>query len=220
MNSPHPRAARASSAEESGGDASAAELSSAELVALRDRQPAVLERFYRLYFERVFGYVRRLVRDEHTAEDLTQDIFMHLHRALPAYDPSRALRPWVFTIATNKVRDFWSSRGFQERSRTGSTDDHAERHFESPAPGRGPRELLEAGELSLAVQSAVDRLPEGLRQTLLLRYFEGLSFADIGRVLERNEVAVRKRYSRALEELRESLGELDPALARTPEQEP
>ena len=88
--------------------------------ALQRREPEALERFYADYFQRVYGYVRRLVRDEHEAEDLTQDVFMHLHRSFASYDPRRPLRPWVFTIATNKVRDFWSSRPRRERSRQSS----------------------------------------------------------------------------------------------------
>ena len=96
--------------------------------ALRDRDPEVLERFYNLYFDRVYAYVRRLLREAHLAEDLTQDIFMHIHQSLPSYDPTRALRPWVFTIATNKTRDFWRSRRHQETLReVGSMDGEGER---------------------------------------------------------------------------------------------
>jgi DNA-directed RNA polymerase specialized sigma24 family protein len=63
-------------------------------------------------------------------------------------------------------------------------------------------------ELAAAVRSAIDSLPGGLRATVLLRVYERLSFEDIGRILERNEAAARKRYSRALAALRDSLGEL------------
>ena len=126
---------------------------------LRALDPEALGLFYSLYFDRVHGYVRRMVSDEHTAEDVTQDIFMHIQRALQSYDPARDLDPWVFTIASNKLRDHWRSR----------------------------------------------RHREGMRETLILRYFEGLSFEDIAGMLDRNEAAVRKRYSRALEELRRSL---------------
>ena len=56
---------------------------------------------------------------------------------------------------------------------------------------------------------AIEALPDSMRLTLVLRYYQGLSFAEIGAIVDRNEAAVRKRYSRALEELRNSLG--DPA---------
>ena len=72
---------------------------------------------------------------------------------------------------------------------------------------RGPDEQLSAGELSDVVAAAVEELPEILRTTFVLRFHEGLAFADIGEMVGRSEVAVRKRYSRALEELRQSLAE-------------
>ena len=67
---------------------------------------------------------------------------------------------------------------------------------------------LDQAELAGRVRAAIDALPGGLRATVLLRVYEGLSFEDIGRILERNEAAARKRYSRALTALRAELGEL------------
>jgi RNA polymerase sigma factor (sigma-70 family) len=187
------------------------ELSADDLTALSELRPEALERFYDIYFPRVYGYVARLVKDEHAAEDLTQDIFMNLHRALSKYDPRRPLRPWVFTIAGNKVRDYWSSRAFQDRARGTSDEEETElltAPLEPRAPERGPRETLAGAELSEAVALAIERLPAQLRETLVLRYYEELSFEEIARIVERNEVAVRKRYSRALALLREELAVL------------
>ncbi len=65
--------------------------------------------------------------------------------------------------------------------------------------------MLENEELGAALTEAIERLPDSMRSTLLLRYFEGLSFEAIGKILDRNEAAVRKRYSRAMEYLREDL---------------
>lgn len=167
------------------------------------RDEAALERFYLAYFDRIYGYVRRLLREEHLAEDVTQDIFMHIHKSLPSYDPSRELRPWVFTIATNKVRDLWRSRLHQNaRRELGSDDDEHDLTDLAVSPLRGPSEVLEAGEVSETVAGAIEALPENMRTVLLLRYYEGLSFERIGAIVDRNETAVRKRYSRALEVLR------------------
>jgi RNA polymerase sigma-70 factor (ECF subfamily) len=179
--------------------------------ALPERRPDALERFYAVYFDRIYGYVRRLTRDEHLAEDLTQDIFLHIHRSLPRYDPSRDLRPWVFTIATHKLRDYWASRAFRDGQavqRRAKDDDGPE--LEPAARGGGPAEDLEAREVGAAVARAIEQLPEGLRTVLSLRYYEGLPFEEIGRIVGRNDVAVRKRYSRALAELRTLLDDLAP----------
>jgi RNA polymerase sigma-70 factor (ECF subfamily) len=173
------------------------------LERLREREPEALGRFYDVYFDRVYGYVKRMVGEEHLAEDLTQDIFMHIHRSFDTYDPARDLRPWVFTIATNKVRDYWRSRRHRDGRLEASLDD--ETAADPVSTERGPIARLFDAELGRTLSEAIDDLPEAMRQTLVLRYFEGLSFADIARLVDRNEAAVRKRYSRALEELRRRL---------------
>ncbi len=185
------------------------EFTDEERAALAARAPDALERFYELYFDRVYGFVRRLLHDDHLAEDVTQDIFMHLCRALEGYDPRRPLRPWVFTIATNKVRDHWRSRRHRDSLReVSATVAEGADYDGTPAveSRRGPDELLESGEVGDQVAAAIDSLPEIMKTTLVLRYYEGLSFAEIGAMVDRNETAVRKRYSRAMEELRRRLG--------------
>jgi len=170
-----------------------------------------LARFFDTFYERVLAYVRRLAGAEGEAEDLTQEIFLHVVRALASYDPARDPRPWLFTLATNKLRDHWRARGAHGGQRAPSLDSEelgARLASAEPGPGAG----LDAAELATRVRAAIDALPEGLRAPLVLRVYEGLSFEEIGRVLERNEVAVRKRYSRALAALREELGPIhDPA---------
>ncbi|MEO0651872.1 MAG: RNA polymerase sigma factor [Planctomycetota bacterium] len=181
------------------------------LERLPERDPAALERFFDLYFDRIYAYVRGMVRSEHLAEDLTQDVFLLIHRGLPSYDPQRALRPWVFTIAINRVRDFWRSRVHRDSQREASIDEDDARELEGDV--ELPEEPLLQAEDATAVRDAIEKLPDGMRETVHLRIFEELSFAEIGELLDRNEVAVRKRYSRALEELRRLLG----APARTAE---
>lgn len=171
-------------------------------LAQRDRE--TLERFYEVYFDRVYGYVRRMLGEDHLAEDVTQEIFMHIQRSIHTYDPARELGPWVFTIATNKVRDFWRSRRHKDAQHEASLDEE-DRRFQPPAKERGPLPQLEDEELSRELSRAIDALAPGMRETLLLRYFEGLSFEEIGTKIGRNETAARKRYSRALGELRDSL---------------
>ncbi|WP_419192296.1 RNA polymerase sigma factor [Engelhardtia mirabilis] len=171
---------------------------------LSQREPEALEQFFDAYFDRIYAYVRGMVRSDHLAEDLTQDIFLLLYRGLPTYDPSRALRPWVFTVAINRVRDHWRSRAHRDSQREASIDEDEAAEIEGEG-GSPDLPLLQLEDAQM-VRDAVDRLPDGMRETVHLRVFEDLSFAEIGELLGRNEVAVRKRFSRALEELRRTLG--------------
>jgi RNA polymerase sigma-70 factor (ECF subfamily) len=177
------------------------ELTPDELRRLPGRDEAVLGRFFDVWFGRVYGFVRRMVADEHLAEDLTQEVFAHVYKALATYDPARELRPWLFAIATNKVRDHWRSRRHRDAEEQGALESDEGREL---VPGRDapPDAGLARAELGREVRRAIDELPERMRVALVLRAYEGLSFEEIGQVQGRNEVAVRKRYSRALEALR------------------
>jgi len=157
-----------------------------------------------MYFDRVYGYARRMLGEDHLAEDLTQDVFMHVQRSIHTYDPARPPGPWVFMIATNQIRDFWRSRRHQGVQVEASLDDE-ELHLQPAASERGPLPALENSELAGQLSRAIDALPQGMREALVLRYFEGLSFEEIAARIGRHETAVRKRYSRALAELRAAL---------------
>ena len=196
---PEPRSDASRAAAEEPG-----KLPRAVLERLPRRDPAALEAFFDAYMPRVYGYVRRMVGDDSLAEDLTQEIFLQVHRSLESYDPGRDIRPWLFSIATNKVRDHWRSRRHREEQGEESADQ--EGLAELLSADDPPDARLSASELEARVRQALEALPEGMRMTVLLRVWEGLSFEEIGRILERNDVAVRKRFSRALEVLRQALG--------------
>lgn len=165
---------------------------------LRAREPEALERFFDEYFEPVFQRVSRLVRNTQEAEDLTQEIFLSIHRSLPNFDPARPLRPWVGAITMNRVRDHWRSRGAQP-------DVSSEGDALPPNAGPPPESDLERREREGQLRQAVYRLPLGLRSVLLLRTYDGLGFDVIATMLEITVEAARKRYSRAVQTLRREL---------------
>ena len=171
---------------------------------LRQRDRAALESFYEAYFDRVYGYVRRMLGDDAQAEDVTQEVFLNIQRSVDGYDPARPLSPWVFTIATNQVRDHWRAQRRVDPL-DGARLDEEDARPDPPAREAGPLPALEAAELARTLAAAIEELPESLRTTLVLRTQEGLSFEEIAQLVSRNETAVRKRYSRALEQLRERL---------------
>lgn len=147
-----------------------------------------------------------MVAEDHLAEDVTQEVFVHIQRSITSYDPTRDLAPWVFTIAANKVRDHWRSRRHHDALRETSIDgEDGERGADPADLRRGPLLELEGVEMRATLDAAIAALPAGMRETLILRWHEELSFEEIGRLIGRNETAARKRYSRALEELRSAL---------------
>ena len=164
---------------------------------LRSRDPEALESFFDLYFDAIYGRVRGLVGRTQEAEDLTQDIFLNIHRALPSFDPTKPVRPWVFTIAMNRIRDHWRSR--RPCSEAGCDDPGADSIGFEP-----PGSELERQERDDEVKRAVYRLPIGIRSVLMLRIYDGLTFDTIAKIVKLTPATARKRYSRALNFLRKS----------------
>ncbi len=185
------------------------DLTPAQRRALQAGDPSARSAFFEAYFDPLYQYIWRMVGRAHLAEDLAQDTFMQIQRTFDRYDPARPLKPWVYTIATNLVRDYWRSRQHQESVRQEEWQDTLGR--DRLSDGRpSPDETLQSGETGEEVAMAVQELPDSLRDTFVLRFYEELPFADIAAIAERSEVAVRKRFSRALEELRSRLGHMDP----------
>jgi RNA polymerase sigma-70 factor (ECF subfamily) len=178
----------------------------ADLRLLRDGDAAVRERFFDEYLEKVHSLVARRVANPHQVQDLVQEVFLKLHRSLNSYDPERALGPWVTTIAMNTLRDHWRA-GARRELPTELTPELDPGVGDSASPSAD----LERREFHEGLRSAIDRLSDLSRTVLVSRAFDGEPFADISRKVGRSEVAVRKRYSRAVASLRTMLA--SPALS-------
>jgi RNA polymerase sigma-70 factor (ECF subfamily) len=180
------------------GSTSRTPLSREELEGVRSRSESALDAFFEHFFDRVFAHVARLVGNPLLAEDLTQEAFLRMHRGIDQLDPARDPAPWVFTVVSNTVRDYWRSR--QHRARSLETD--IEQGSGTLRNGRPqPDRQLEEKEDARAIRKALDSLSESDREILLLRNREELNASEIAQVLQIKPEAVRQRHSRAVARL-------------------
>ena len=170
---------------------------------LKLRKPKTVPRQVRERFERfvdaeadsLYTLFRRCVGDAHTATDLYQDTLMRAWKKLDTYDASQPLRPWVFRIGQNLLRNHLR-RGRLERKANAPLLDEPLAHSCTPLQSALAREsdrLLEAAILGL---------PETQRVVVVLRYQEQLSCAEIARVLDTTANAVSIQLNRARGALR------------------
>jgi RNA polymerase sigma-70 factor (ECF subfamily) len=162
---------------------------------------------------RVLAVAARITRDRNLAEDLCQDVWLHLLRVLPRYDPARPFLPWLLHVAANLCRN--RVRG-ERRRPAGSLDALAADGGEFagasvPAPG----DKAERDEIAAIVRAARDRLPESYRSILALRYEGDLSHEEIAEALGGLPIGtVKNRLHRAREalalQLEETLGRREP----------
>ncbi|MEN8375296.1 MAG: sigma-70 family RNA polymerase sigma factor [Gemmatimonadota bacterium] len=144
------------------------------------------DEIYRRHYAALFRYVCRLTGDVDTAEDATQEAFLSLlRRDLPENEA----KPWLFTVATNYVRD--GARRAETRRRLGPKVEQL-----SSQPAR-PDELTERREAVDRVRGVLDRLPERDRKILLLRE-EGFSYREIAATIDVAASSVGTLIARAL----------------------
>jgi RNA polymerase sigma-70 factor (ECF subfamily) len=159
---------------------------------------------------RLFHYLIRLIQDESEAADLAQETFARVYQNRSRYDPAHKFSTWLYTIATNLVRDRQRWRARRPELSLDIEDPGTGQRLGAslPEPRADPGQTLVAAERTAAVQDAVARLPEDLRVPLVLALYEGQSHQEIGAVLGCTAKAVEMKIYRARKELRQSLAAL------------
>jgi RNA polymerase sigma-70 factor (ECF subfamily) len=179
------------------------------LARLRDGERDLFGTLVRRYERELFGYLRRYLGDDDLADDVFQNTFVQVYVKIRQYEPGRPARPWLYAIATNQAIDALRRRGRRADQRAdavSSPDEDGQPRplFELlPAPGDGPPDSADRAEQRELVRAAVERLPELLRQVVVLTYFQGLKYRDAAEVLEIPVGTVKSRLHAALARLTE-----------------
>lgn len=162
----------------------------------------------------LWNFLRRLVHDEGTAEDLLQETFMRVVHGAAAWQPNAKFSTWLYTIGRNLCID----HGRRQKHRralsldgqgSGSdSDESAPRlHDQLSGADRGAERNALNRELAERLDSAIAALPEAQREVFLMREVLDLPFAEIAQAVNASEATVKSRMRYALERLRSELGE-------------
>ena len=149
---------------------------------------------YSIYLDRIYRYVFYQVRDEMTAEDITEEVFIKAWKALASCKgKERTFSSWLYRIAHNHIIDSFRKR-----------------HGELPLQPEMTNSLFERNEAEGAVEqqeqlAALAYLPRNQRQVLILKFIEGMDNREIGQIMSKSEGAVRVLQTRALAALRQRL---------------
>ncbi|MEX0774279.1 MAG: RNA polymerase sigma factor [Phycisphaeraceae bacterium] len=201
-----PSGASTSGGDTSGGDTSGGGDPRTDQELIRDYQVGDAQSFVQLlerYRLEVFHFLIRFVGNRAAAEDIFQDTFLQIHLAIDSFDTDRPFKPWLFTIAANKARDYLRRNRRPAAQAAHSLDDGG--------PGEGPglidimdgelplpptvAEERETGEL---VRQVVDGMPDHLREILILAYFQQLPYKEIAAALDIPLGTVKSRLHAAV----------------------
>jgi RNA polymerase sigma-70 factor (ECF subfamily) len=156
------------------------------------------------YQRRIERLIGRMVRDTDLVQDIAQETFIRAYRALAQFRGDAQFYTWLYRIAVNTAKkalvDLKRDPLVSESALRGGDDDDetsaVENELTSPET---PETVLAAKEIATAVNSAMEALPEELRQAVTLREIEGLSYEEIAEVMNCPIGTVRSRIFRARE---------------------
>jgi len=169
------------------------------LVAAAEEAPRAadlaFDRLYRSSRDDIYAYVAGLLRDGPAAEEVTAAAFERAYRKRHRFDPERGEpRAWLFGIARNAALDELRRRDRQAELTAEPVDLHS----------FGAEAVAEHSERRLAVSTALERLAPRERELIALKFFAGLSNAEIARVLGVSESNAGTKLHRAMTKLREA----------------
>ena len=154
----------------------------------------------------IYSLSMRYSRNSEDAMDLTQEIFIKVYKNLNTFQEKGRLSTWIYRIATNACLDFVRKKQkYRVVSLTEEDYDGNESTMELPDSSMEPEELYLRQEQTSAVSAALETLSPEYKQMIILRDIQGLSYEEIGNVLQMESGTVKSRIFRARDALRKVL---------------
>jgi RNA polymerase sigma-70 factor (ECF subfamily) len=171
---------------------------------LRQRDERAFEEIVRLYRDKVFGLVLRMVGNREEADDLAQEVFITVLKSIHTFRGDSKFSTWLYRIAANHTKNRMKYLHRRAYKTTSELDDVAEGALvQRGAEGRTPESTLAGAQLDRAVQDAIALLDEDHREIVVLRDMEELSYEEIVEITGLAEGTVKSRLHRARVALRD-----------------
>jgi len=154
----------------------------------------------REYQRRVYWHVRKMVIDHDDADDITQEVFIKIHKHIDSFREDAQLYTWIYRIATNecltflqrKKRRFFLPIGDVEGELTAKLDSNS---------------TLTGDEIQLKLQKALLKLPDKQRLVFNMKYFDDMSYEQISEITDTTVGALKASYHHAVKKIEDYLSE-------------
>ncbi len=173
-------------------------------------RPEDFNELVRRYERELYRHLARYLRDASLADDVFQNTFLQVHLKRKLYEDGRPVRPWLYAIATHQAVDSLRKLG---RHPTLSLDQRGDSQGGETDAGSlinllisdtpGPLAQLTGEERSRWVRDSVAKLPDLLRETLVMAYYQDLKYREIADALDIPVGTVKSRLHAAIAKLQE-----------------
>lgn len=185
------------------------ELEAKMIERLVARDERAFSELVRNYERRVFGLVFRMLGSRAEAEDLTQEVFVQVFKAIGSFRGESKLSTWIYRIAVNLCKNRTKYLRVRHAGEQDQIDDMAERLQPSEARHANvaqvdrPDEAVAGRQVEEIVRQAIGEVDEGFRECLILCDVEELSYEEIAEITQLPVGTVKSRIFRARAQLRE-----------------
>jgi len=164
------------------------------------------------YANKAYQIAYGVLGDKEDAEEVAQDAFVRIYKALPKFRGDSEFSTWMYRIVVNLARNKYrwnKSRGAQKNIsfQSTATGDDSSPSLEMKLPDEGltPEQKAELSEFENALYREMQNLPDLYKEALILRNIEEMSYEEIARVLNCKLGTIKSRIARARDELRKRL---------------
>ncbi len=178
------------------------------LTRAKEGDKKAFEEIFQLYHRRIYNAVYGMLGDADDAQDVTQDVFMRLHDALPTLRADEAFSTYLYRIALNLCRDRARRKKrvrFQSIDTPRVDDEGGSETMEFPDAGKLPEETMTNDELQTRVRQAVSTLSEDHKSVIVMHHFQGMEVNDIAEILKVPTGTVKSRLARGRDQLHRKL---------------
>ncbi len=164
---------------------------------------ASFELLVRRHAEELHQFVMRFTGDSAAADDVVQEAMLQVHSAGASFDPGRRFKPWLFTIAANKARDYLRRRARLREvpfeAQPGNDRDTKQRYLDLlTGDDAAPDEDLLVDEKRRIVRHVVEQIPPNLREVLVLAYYHRFPYREIAEIVQIPLGTVKSRLHAAV----------------------
>lgn len=153
------------------------------------------------YQRKIMRLLSRMIREPSEIEDVAQEAFIKAYRALPQFRGDSAFYTWLYRIAINTARNWIATNKRRPTNSSVHENEDGETFDESDnlTDNSTPESELASREIAQTVNKAIEDLPEELRNAIVMREIDGMSYEDIAQSMNCPIGTVRSRIFRARE---------------------
>jgi len=185
------------------------------LIEYRNGAADRFELLVRRCSQELFHFLYRLLGSPAAAEDIVQETLLQVHLSADRFDAERKFKPWVFTIAANKARDYLRSQKRRPEVPLHALTDPtggSEATFADLLGGSSvsPSLRIETEERSRNIRKLVSELPAPLKEVLILGYYHGFAYREMAEILDVPIGTIKSRLHSAVAKMGDLITSLEP----------